>query len=661
MAVFCQKDGATLVAPQTADPLVGQTLLGQFRIDAPIGSGGMGTVYRAHQASLGRDVAVKILHPELAKNPDAVRRFHREAKVATSLEHPNLVRVLLFGELPNQDGLYLVMEYLDGQSLTDLLRREGAISTQRAMHIAAQMCSAIGVAHSQGIVHRDVKPENVMIVSKHGDPDFVKVLDFGIARVLWGEQQSAMTQSGVIFGTARYISPEGASGEATDARSDVYSIGVVVYQLLTGRTPFDATSPVAMLMKHIHDKPPHLRSLGAGPNVPPPIAEVVMRALSKKPDARFSNAADLGLALEAAAHQCGIVLASGGWARRSAASGPLVPIRSEVSPTPTTAPVHYAPRPEPSMQLGTTSVAGLSRKPPWMVLGAAFALGAVAVVGGAWAHQSMQEAEQAERLEELAARARTALRNEHYNAPPGDNVLELTQELMKEDPASDVAEHLRHDAVLRLRSEAMLAEAAGRHRDALQAYEMLLVFEPNDTQATTAAEGLRVVIARPPRDPAGIQLAPRQPSVGEPVELSALLDENAEAPERSRFEVFRGGRRIRSLPASEGSEPLSFAATYTFRRTGTHRVVFLAGEHRHELTIDVERSSRQEVASDDGPVTTQHRFVTPRPSPTPSPTPAGDDGIDWSLPGAMSGTMTGSMDSMGAMGETPAPWTGDVI
>ena len=219
-ATFCQRDGEPLSAQGEVDPLLGTILLNQFRVDQLIGIGGMGAVYRAHQITLGRDVAIKILHSELTGNPDAVRRFHREAKVATQLEHPNLVRVVLFGELPEGKGLYLVMEYLDGKSIADALKQEGALPLPRALHIANQICAGIGVAHEHGIVHRDIKPENIMLIERHQDPDFVKVLDFGIARLLWDEHTVA-TQSGVIFGTARYISPEGASGEFTDARSDV--------------------------------------------------------------------------------------------------------------------------------------------------------------------------------------------------------------------------------------------------------------------------------------------------------------------------------------------------------------------------------------------------------------------------------------------------------
>lgn len=306
-ATFCQLDGSALVEQEVSnDPLVGARLLEQFDVHESLGSGGMGTVYRAHQAALQRDVAIKILHRDLAKNADAVRRFQREARVASSLDHPNLVDVYLFGELPD-GSLYLVMEYLEGRTLAQALFEDGHFALARGLRIAHATAMGVGAAHRQGIVHRDVKPENIMLVKRDGDPDFVKVLDFGIARLLWDEQ-SHITQSGVIFGTARYISPEGASGEATDARSDVYSLAVLTYQLLSGSLPFDDPSPVALLMKHLRQKPPPLETRPGGAHVPAAIVEVVMRGLNKHPDARHDNAAAFARALESAAAASGVAI-----------------------------------------------------------------------------------------------------------------------------------------------------------------------------------------------------------------------------------------------------------------------------------------------------------------------------------------------------------------
>src|SRR5690349_12558425 len=235
-ALFCPIDGTPLQSAaaaerEAADPYLGQEISGHIEIRQLVGIGAMGRVYRAFQRGIDRDVAVKILHRELSANAQLVSRFTREAKVASRLSHPNVVQVLLAGQLPDR-ALYMVMEYLDGLSLQSALAAVGgAMPMSRALHIGLQLCEAAGEAHAQGIVHRDLKPENVMLVRRGVDEDFVKVLDFGIARINWGEQ-SVATQAGLIFGTARYISPEGAQGNAVGPASDVYSIATLFYQML---------------------------------------------------------------------------------------------------------------------------------------------------------------------------------------------------------------------------------------------------------------------------------------------------------------------------------------------------------------------------------------------------------------------------------------------
>ena len=317
-AVFCQVDGARLEPEaQETDPYVGVELLGQFRIEKLLGQGGMGRVYRAEQPSLGRHVAVKILHRELAEsNPDAIRRFRREARVTTSLQHPNVVDVMLYGEMPDGSP-YMVMEYLDGVPLHHLMAQEGRVSLRRAMHIGIQVADGVGKAHESGIVHRDVKPENIIIGSRNHDDNFVKVLDFGIARLLW-DKETVRTKSGLVFGTARYISPEGATGEATDARSDVYSIAVVLYQLLAGRPPFPGSAVIDLLMAHVNEKPTQISELV--PDLPRSIAMTLMRALSKRPGDRPETATKFAEELRAACFEAGLTLdglAARGLARAS--------------------------------------------------------------------------------------------------------------------------------------------------------------------------------------------------------------------------------------------------------------------------------------------------------------------------------------------------------
>jgi serine/threonine-protein kinase len=312
-ALFCPTDGTPLQSQAAAerdgapdsDPYLRQEISGHIEIRQVVGVGAMGRVYRAFQRGIDRDVAVKILHRELSANAQLVSRFTREAKVASRLQHPNVVQVLLTGQLPDR-ALYMVMEYLDGLSLQSALAAAGgSLALPRALHITLQLCEAVGEAHAQGIVHRDLKPENVMLVRRGADPDFVKVLDFGIARINWGEQ-SVATAAGLIFGTARYISPEGAQGNAVGPASDVYSISTLLFQMLSGRTPFDGEQAVGLLVQQIHDPAPDLRSIARAAYVPPSIAEVVMANLVKDPAKREPDARALGHAIFDAAKVAGL-------------------------------------------------------------------------------------------------------------------------------------------------------------------------------------------------------------------------------------------------------------------------------------------------------------------------------------------------------------------
>jgi serine/threonine protein kinase len=311
-ALFCPLDGAPLTtspgaiaAAAATDSYVGREILGHIEIRQLVGIGAMGRVYRAFQRGIDRDVAVKILHRELSANEMLVARFHREAKVASRLAHPHVVHVLLVGQLPD-GAMYIVMEFLDGLSLKSALAAAGgAMPLPRALHLVLQLCDAAGEAHAQDIVHRDLKPENVMLIKRADDPDFVKVLDFGIARLNWGEQSMA-TAAGLIFGTARYISPEGAQGEKVGPQGDVYSIATIVYQMLSGRTPFDGDQAVALLVQQIHDAPPPLKGIPRAAYVPEPIADVVMDNLAKRVEQRADNARAFGRALLDAAVASGL-------------------------------------------------------------------------------------------------------------------------------------------------------------------------------------------------------------------------------------------------------------------------------------------------------------------------------------------------------------------
>src|SRR5882762_902409 len=225
------------------DPFTGREILnGEFRILEKIGTGGMGSVYRANQTAMSRLVAVKILHPKLANRRDLVSRFRREAKAMSHLTHPNTVKVFLYGEL--EDGsLYIIMEYLDGKNVNQTVRGEGPLPVERALPILIQACGALDEAHKQGIIHRDLKPENIYLCTQGGMKDYAKVLDFGLAKVTEREMRPGsliLTQEGMVFGTPEFMSPEQAQGKTLGAASDIYSLAVILYEVLTGKLPFEA-------------------------------------------------------------------------------------------------------------------------------------------------------------------------------------------------------------------------------------------------------------------------------------------------------------------------------------------------------------------------------------------------------------------------------------
>jgi serine/threonine protein kinase len=305
---FCHLDGSKLEdhpvsppptgshpapVPIDRDKYMGKTLLDQFDIFEVCGSGSMGTVYKARQKAIDRIVAVKILHPQLANQPEAVLRFHREAKVISNLNHPNIVHIYLFGHLPD-GNLYIVQEFVDGMNLAAEMKQVFPVG--RTIHIVKQVLSAIGEAHAVGVIHRDLKPENIMLTRIGDDNDFVKILDFGVAKKI--VTQTFATREGLIFGSPKYISPEAAMGEKIDARSDLYSLGVMMYQMLAGVLPYRGTTPIELLMEHINAQPPPLRSQPGASGVPAELESIVMRLLAKQPDRRFPTAWTTREALE---------------------------------------------------------------------------------------------------------------------------------------------------------------------------------------------------------------------------------------------------------------------------------------------------------------------------------------------------------------------------
>jgi len=288
------------------DLLIGRTIEGRYEIDGRIGAGGMGAVYSATQAMVGRRVAIKVLKPDVANDVMAVKRFMQEARTASALSHPNTITIHDFGQ--TGDGLlYLVMEFVAGETLDAVSGRDGAMPPARAAHIVRQILNALQEAHGAGVVHRDLKPDNVLISPQAGNPDFLKVLDFGLAKVT-GENASegGLTRTGQVFGTPAYMSPEQARGEVADARADLYAVGCILYELLSGRRPFEAEQPLALLVMHLQDPPPPFETLDPPVDVPAPLARVVMRAMEKAREARYATATEMLEDLADALEQAGI-------------------------------------------------------------------------------------------------------------------------------------------------------------------------------------------------------------------------------------------------------------------------------------------------------------------------------------------------------------------
>ncbi len=288
---FCQDDGTTLRAAAPATSLVGQVVADRYHVIKKLGEGGMGQVYLAEHVKMGRRSAIKVMSPAMVHDPDAVARFNREAANASRITHPNVCAVYDFGETP--DGLiYLAMEFVEGEPLTAIIEREGALPLPRATAIFKQTADALQAAHDLGIVHRDLKPDNIMVARSRDGGDLVKVVDFGIAKAVGGDDAGQkVTKTGLVVGTPEFMSPEQLSGDKVDGRSDLYSLALVYFRMLTGQLPFQADSVQETMIKRLTDEPAKLVEARPDLAFPDGLQQVFDTALARTPAERYQTVA----------------------------------------------------------------------------------------------------------------------------------------------------------------------------------------------------------------------------------------------------------------------------------------------------------------------------------------------------------------------------------
>jgi serine/threonine-protein kinase len=291
---FCPRDGAPLRPKGGSDPLIGRVIADRYLILARLGEGGMGRVYVAEHVKMNRQCAIKVMNPSLMNDPESARRFAREASNAARILHPNVAAVFDYGEADRV--VYLVMEYVDGDSLSTILERDGALDPRRAIDIARQIADGLSAAHELGLIHRDLKPDNVIVASRRNGREQAKVVDFGIAKAVSDAPQDSLTRSGLVIGTPEYMSPEQLLGDPVDARTDIYALGCMLFQMLTGVRPFEAESREIMLRRRLHEPPPHVRDLR--PELPRRLDTLIAHMLARAPGDRIASAAEVSAQLD---------------------------------------------------------------------------------------------------------------------------------------------------------------------------------------------------------------------------------------------------------------------------------------------------------------------------------------------------------------------------
>jgi eukaryotic-like serine/threonine-protein kinase len=294
-------DGSAAISKTAGvpDPLIGRVVNDRFKISALIARGGMGKVYRAEQAPLGRVCALKVLNPNYAgeQDPEFHKRFFLEASIASKLTHPNTVTIFDYGRTED-DVYYMAMEYLEGHTLHRAIREAGHFPEERAAHIARQICRALREAHSLGVIHRDLKPANIFLVEHGDETDFVKILDFGLVKNVSDTKTEDLTQTGLFMGSPKYMAPEQIRGDRVDARTDIYALGIIMYEMMAGKVPFDRPNSVNILMAHVNEEPPPIRQMNPNTQLTPAFEEVIARSMAKDPDKRFRSMDEVLAALK---------------------------------------------------------------------------------------------------------------------------------------------------------------------------------------------------------------------------------------------------------------------------------------------------------------------------------------------------------------------------
>ena len=301
----CPHDGANLV-PLARDPMVGTCLMGKYDIIDVIGHGGMGVVYKGRQVLMDRTVAIKMLQSQHIADSMSVKRFHQEGKAASKMNHPHVITVYDFGVTPTSGQPFIVMDYLLGTDLSQIIKDEGQLGVERSLKILAQSTDALDHAHRMGVIHRDLKPSNIMLIDYEDEKDYVKVVDFGVAKLISaGGEQQRLTQMGEVCGSPVYMSPEQCQGLELDSRSDIYSMGIVIYETLTGRLPILGKTMVETMSKHITEPPPRFTEVRPDLYIPERLEAVVFKALAKNREDRHQSMAELTRDLETAIPRAG--------------------------------------------------------------------------------------------------------------------------------------------------------------------------------------------------------------------------------------------------------------------------------------------------------------------------------------------------------------------